>query len=45
MVHVGEKEMLLRANAALLRVGILGGMVTCAVGASVYDVGRWIGAW
>jgi hypothetical protein len=45
MVHLLEKETLLRANSALLLTIVGGGLVACAVGAIVYDLGRMIGAW
>ncbi len=45
MTHVIEKEFLLRANGALLRTAIVGGMAGCALGAAFYDFGKWLGAW
>lgn len=45
MAHVLEKEFFFRANGALLRTAIVGGMAGCALGASLYDIGRWFGAW
>lgn len=45
MTHVVERELLFRANAAFLRTTVVGGMVGCAVGAAVYDLGAWFGAW
>jgi len=45
MVHVLDKEMLLRVHRALL-VGVIGsGLAACALGALVYDIGRWFHAW
>lgn len=45
MVHVLDKQTLLRANRALL-LGVVGsGLVACVLGALVYDVGRWLSAW
>jgi hypothetical protein len=41
MADVVRKELALRANATLL----LGGMVGCAVAASIFDIGAWFGAW
>jgi hypothetical protein len=45
VAHVIEKEMLFRANAAFLRTTVVGGMAGCAIGAAVYDLGAWLGAW
>ena len=45
MAHLMEKETLLRANSALLLALVGGGLVACAVGAVIYDVGRMLGAW
>ena len=45
MAHMMEKETLLRANSALLLALVGGGLVACAVGAVVYDIGRMVGAW
>ena len=45
MAHLLEKETLLRANSALLLALVGGGLVACAVGAVVYDIGRMVGAW
>jgi hypothetical protein len=45
MARLGEKEFLMRTNAALLRGAIVGGMVGCALAASLYDLGGWFGAW
>jgi hypothetical protein len=43
--HLGEKQLLMRTNAALLRGMVVGGMVSCALAASLYDLGGWLGAW
>ena len=45
MAHLMEKGTLLRANSALLLALVGGGLVACAVGAVIYDVGRMVGAW
>jgi hypothetical protein len=45
MAHLMEKETLLRANSALLLAFVGGGLVVCAVGAVIYDIGRMVGAW
>jgi hypothetical protein len=41
MTHLVEKEKLRRANAALLMTVVVGGLGACALGAAVYDFGRW----
>jgi hypothetical protein len=45
MARVVEKQLLMRANAALLRGMVVGGMIVCALAASLYDLGSWVGAW
>jgi hypothetical protein len=45
MARLVEKQTLMRANAALMRGMVVGGMVCCALAASLYDVGVWFGAW
>jgi hypothetical protein len=45
MGHLLEKEALLRANSALMLTIIGGGLIACALGAVVFDIGRIIGAW
>ena len=45
MAHYFEKQTLLRANTAFLLAFVGGGLVVCAVGASIYDIGRIVGAW
>ena len=49
MVHLVEMEKLQRANAALLKTAVCGGLVcggmaACALGAAIYDFGRWFTA-
>jgi hypothetical protein len=45
MAHLVDKHLLERANTVLL-LGILwGGLAACALGAMVYDVALWLGAW
>ena len=41
MMHLVEKEKLQRANAALLKTAVCGGLAACAFGAAIYDIGRW----
>ena len=45
MTRVIEKDLLVRANDALLRTAVVGGMAACAVAASIYDVATWLRAW
>jgi hypothetical protein len=45
MARLVEKQTLMRANAALMPGMVVGGMVCCALAASLYDVGVWFGAW
>ena len=45
MAHLVEKEKLQRANAALLMTAVVGGLGACALGAAIYDFGRWFTAW
>ena len=44
MMHLVEKEKLQRANAALLKTAVCGGLAACALGAAIYDIGRWFTA-
>ena len=45
MAHLMEKGTFVRANSAVLLALVGGGLVGCAVGAVVYDIGRMVGAW
>jgi hypothetical protein len=45
MSHVMQKELLLRANSALLLTLVCGGLAACALGAVIFDVGRWLSIW
>jgi hypothetical protein len=45
MAHLVEKEALLRANSALMLTLIGGGLMTCAIGAVVFDIGRAFAIW
>ncbi len=45
MAHLVEKETLLRANSAMMLTLVGGGLVVCALGAVVFDIGRAVGAW
>ena len=43
--HLFDRRMLARLNAAIV-LGLVGsGLAACAIGALVYDVGRWFSAW
>jgi hypothetical protein len=44
MMHLVEKEKLQRANAALLKAAVCGGLAACALGTAIYDFGRWFTA-
>jgi len=43
--HLVEKETLSRANSALMVTLIGGGLVICALGAVVFDIGRMFAVW
>lgn len=45
MAHLVEKETLLRANSAMMLTLIGGGLVVCALGSVVFDIGRAFGVW
>ena len=45
MAHLVEKQTIIRANTALMLAVVWGGLAACAIGAIVYDVGRWVGSW
>jgi hypothetical protein len=45
MAHLMEKETLLRANSALMLALIGGGLVACALGAVIFDIGRVLAIW
>jgi hypothetical protein len=45
MAFLFDKDMLDRANRALLMVTIGGGLVGCALAASIYDIGDWLDLW
>jgi hypothetical protein len=45
MAHLVEKETLLRANSAMMLTLIGGGLIVCALGAVIFDIGRAFGAW
>jgi hypothetical protein len=45
MAHLVDHDLLVRANTALLLTLVYGGLVACAVGATIYDFGRTFGAW
>jgi hypothetical protein len=44
-MHFFDRHMLARLNTAIM-LGLVGsGLAACAIGAFVYDVGRWFSAW
>jgi len=45
MAHLAKKQLLLRANTAVLLTLVWGGLAVCAFGAVVYDLGRLLAAW
>lgn len=45
MAHLVEKETLLRANSAMILTLIGGGLLACALGAVIFDIGRAVGVW
>ena len=45
MAHLIEKELLLRANTALLLTLVGGGLAACAFGAVIFDFGRLLDVW
>ena len=45
MAHLVEKEALLRANSAMMLTLVGGGLIVCAFGAVIFDIGRAVGVW
>jgi len=45
MAHLVEKETLLRANSAMMLTLVGGGLIVCALGAVIFDIGRAVGVW
>lgn len=45
MAHLIEKETLLRANSAMVLSLVGGGLIACALGAVIFDIGRAVGFW
>jgi hypothetical protein len=45
MAFLVDRELLGRANRALLIGVVGGGLVACALGASIYDIGDWLDMW
>jgi hypothetical protein len=45
MTHLVQKKTLLRAEAAMVLGLIGGGLVLCALGAVVFDIGRMLAIW
>jgi hypothetical protein len=41
MAHLVDKQLLARANSALLLAFVCGGLAICAFGAVAIDLGRW----
>ena len=45
MAHLVERETLQRAESAMLLALVGGGLVACALGAVVFDIGRAFAIW
>ena len=45
MAFLSGREFIDRANRALLMVTVGGGLVACALAASIYDIGDWLDLW
>lgn len=45
MAHRIERQVLLRANTAVMLTLVWGGLAVCALGALLYDVARWVDVW
>jgi len=42
MAQLLKKQLLQRANVALLLTLVWGGLAACALGAGVYDISHWV---
>jgi hypothetical protein len=45
MALLSGKDLFDRANRALLITMVGGGLVACALAASIYDIGEWLDLW
>ena len=45
MAFLVDRQLLDRANRALLIGAVGGGLIVCALGASIYDIGDWLDMW
>jgi hypothetical protein len=45
MAFLFGRDLFARANRALLITTVGGGLVACALAASIYDVGEWLDLW
>jgi hypothetical protein len=45
MAHRIQKQRLLRVNTVVMLTLVWSGLAVCALGALVYDVGRWVDVW
>jgi hypothetical protein len=43
--HFVDRQMLARLNSAVMLGLVGGGLAACAIGALVYDIGRWFSVW
>jgi hypothetical protein len=44
-IHLVDKRSLDRVNSAILLSLVVSGLAVCGIGATVFDVGRWVSAW
>jgi hypothetical protein len=45
MAHLVDKDLVQRANTAVLLSILWGALAACAIGATIYDIAYWVGAW
>jgi hypothetical protein len=45
MAFLLDRQLLNRANRAFMLGVVGGGLVACALGASIYDIGGWLDMW
>ena len=45
MAHLVDKDLVQRANTAVLLSILWGALAACAIGAMIYDIAYWVGAW
>jgi hypothetical protein len=42
MAHLLDRHLLERANTAVMLAVLWGGLAVCVIGATIYDIARWI---